>query len=398
MSDHSHLLYSFPRKVLGSAPRSVAKQLVDRRPAETSALTLRLLDPKDDTFNSTAYCRLGTITVDTDDVFRTPLLESQQQIVLSEGSREVLFSELHFAGRSRSIWSFRSATEVVRGYGAPADCAPEILAAVGLGDSAERPLKELGECGIARLEIVSALYSKSKYVVLDRPFASISPKYVEDLATLMLSAIRDSERCLIITGVERLPKAWKSSDLVYSMKDGVAEGGHVFRRRRRSVSAVRALMHNPWRFGHNRPVLTRPQTFAKPPVRAAIRESVQTEAIENPKLSEIFKLDSLATEKTEDGPAAGSPQVEGRKRPGELTGVSKLSKLGMLGRCFRLGHLLKQLYRSNPSVVELVTARSVASEMSTQIRMGDSLRRQRLRWISCLAASISAFGIWLLIR
>jgi hypothetical protein len=170
--------------------------------------------------------------------------------------------------------------------------------------------------------------------------------WVERIAALLCENARSSNKIFVVTGLDRLPAAWRASDAV------TVEWVGLWRKRgmslrwesdpllKESIQKARLMM------GAARPqadltrrecFVTRAQSIHRPSLKASLPTAVQTEAIENPSVEDVLGAESAVPSIAVSGlfhrNSSVLPQAEEegitrvRKKTGKLTRVSKIEKL-----------------------------------------------------------------------
>lgn len=305
---------------------------------ENNLLSIRLLSQQGG-FENVIVCERDTITVVNDlqtnggRPIREALKSADAQIVLREGSQQMLTSEVSVVGKSDSIWNYRTPRAVIGAASTAREHSDMVLQLSGLSECADEPLSRLSECALGRLSIIAALFCRAKALIFDDPFDGISLVWVEDLAALMLYAAENSGRFFIVTGLPSLPKCWQERQSVKIQELGTLPNanGVVEEPAVKALTAFQELV----RRNHETTdiacdILTHPQTFNKPPIRAAVPEVLQKELIENPNLAEMLPQQNAPTGETKA--AIDNENSTSRRRTGTLT---QLNRWHILSRVFR---------------------------------------------------------------
>ncbi len=343
----------------------------ERRPV----LTLRQLSRGGD-FIRSVQCQAGQITIITGESgsgyqpFRDSLLGRHGPVPVSlrfDGA-ELNPSEVYAVGLAHYVWTESSVRGVLTAAGVAAEDTEPLLESLGLLASRDSSPRTLGECGIRRLAIICSLYSQAKVIVFDRPFAPVEPKWWDVLATMMLEKARESSQILIVTGLERIPNIWRSSPFVrtenvdFVKRKTIGFSGAGDEESATALSTVRTLLAygSPAETEDNL-IRTRPQRITKPSTRVAVPEALQTEAITNPRLSEMLNM---------AGDETGSDDViyvgRGERRRSSMSNAStrrgnnhltRISVIQRLSHRSRIMHALRSLRRSFNALLRRLNVR-----------------------------------------
>lgn len=354
----SELQPNFQRlKVVGRQqpdPKCLVKlgSLAERARESGAPLVLRQLSRSGE-FVRTITCKPGHVSIleSSDPTSFKPFQEtlSGRQgvdiVSLRYGARELFPSEVYSLGNENTGWERLTVVEALTSAGAAVRLIAPTLAFVGLEGVASTQVISLDDCAMRRLALCCALFSRCPVVFMDRPFETLTSAWTERLAALLAESAKSSNKIFIVTGVDRLPAAWKKSDTVKVEQIG------TWRKRALSFRAgadpllsesidKARLMMGVARFSEQKAqndcFVTRAQSIHRPVVKCQLPERVQTEAIVNAAASVEMQNDlqtgsiavsGLYHRDSVESPAAEEGITRLRKKTGKLTRVSKIERL-----------------------------------------------------------------------
>ena len=140
-----------------------------------------------------------------------------------------------------ALLSFHSKLASVFRYAGAAyrDEAERLLALVGMEAQAERPIVELANCDLKRLELAIALANQPKLLLMDEPTAGMAPKERVDLMRLTAGIARDTGIGVLFTEHD-MDVVFEHSDSVMVLNRGelIATGTPEEVRRDPQVRAI----------------------------------------------------------------------------------------------------------------------------------------------------------------
>ena len=325
---------------------------------------------EDGNFVRTVRCLPGQITVlfaegqESLELFRKALLGEKHEgrVILRYGSHDLHHSEVNVATNMPYIWSSKSVADILRAAGISEQFFQDLLNLIGLGSSLNSSPQDLDASSLRRLAILCSFFSRTRLLYYDRPFLNLDSRWTSVLAGLMLQAVEVGRRIVVVTGMKKLPAAWKGNKvvLVEGRKDAAEQEDDLAAliSRTRSVDDVRSY------------IVTRPQ-FIYPPV-GTTPETLQAEAIRNPNLAALVNqeepLEALAVS---NGVSQAAPPEVPKRVPtgmrrtasGRLTrvsGVYKMKRSPLLTKIRKLKQYFTESSRPDNSSKSLYIAIKVA--------------------------------------
>ena len=298
-----------------------------------------------DGFERTVTCRPGMITVLPEGqkqdykVFCDALLgrDSGQLVSMRYGKHQLHPSEIHTVITSNVIEPGLTVEDVLLRSGVAEQSLKDVAKAIGLESELRSKTQNLTNKKVARLSAAVAIWSKSRIVYLDAPFRMLGSEWAPTMAHLLLESVSDSNRVMIVGGVAKLPRMWKSSPLVEvaGVEVGVYDG---------DVQVVDETMGYLRKIQHligstaedDNLITTYPQRIFRR--RTPSDSAMCIEAISNPNLTEseqdLYAVDIDKNKSSGNKPASRKRRSSGsssrRNRKGtarKLTQVTRMQRL-----------------------------------------------------------------------
>ncbi len=291
-------------------------------------------------FFRTVNCFPGKVTVIQEqkqggfEPFRMALLgkPSPMRVDMRYRSAPLRQSEIHVPGVEDVVGKKQSVTESLKFFGVPETMEQSVLQDFELLEYAEKPVDELPNRLARNLSVCCALFSKTKFLVLDDLTASFTGKSWEKVQKYIVDSVRNTDRVAIVTGLEKVPSQWEGNDSV------AVEALEGVRKRKMSFTAaptdetlikVRDMMNLPRITTESlKTFTTYPQKIGKVDVRTRAPrtpESLYSEAIANPNVERVISMDSSADSLEGENPTPSALPAKVQKT--SLTKVSTAMRL-----------------------------------------------------------------------
>lgn len=330
-------------------------------PGDRAGAVLQLRQfPTGTGFVRTVNCAPGQLTVLTGDYekdskqFRDALVgrPSSTPVTMRYGTDDVSPSEIFSVGVFDILSDDLTVSRALERAHVQGEDAKLLLSQARLSAADGALIRDLDESSRRQLSILVGLFSRTRFVLFDRPFLSVSSGAIEPLAEMMLRAAQVSKRIVVITGVEKIPEIWKNSrDVHFS--------GHESRETRtksktlriqreiepEAADSVRSMIQGNRLAAENGDfIYTRPMIINPSGARQASGGRLQNESIANPHFAEIVGVQAAAagaenegSKVSINGAAPKAPRDSARRKranTGTLTRVStwELIKRRLIGK------------------------------------------------------------------
>lgn len=288
-----------------------------------------------DGFERTVSCRRGMITVlpggaqnQSYDVFRNALLgrKGGEHVSMRLGQHKLHSSEIHTVIPSEVVAPNRTVEDALKRGGVAEEEINEVAMAVGIDKYLKEKTDAVAPKIVSRLTTAVAVWSRARIVYLDAPFKSVGNEWAPALAHFLLESILNSDRIMIIGGVEKLPRTWRSHSFVEvaGVEVGVYDGDVQVVDE--TMGYLRKIQHliGSSSFDDGSLRTTYPQRIFRR--RTPSDSAMCIEAITNPNLTDseqnLYRV-------TPEVMGVDNPEKPKRKRKptGKLTRVTRLQKL-----------------------------------------------------------------------
>ena len=332
-------------------------------------------------FATAIVCNPGAITVfpsvqEDPDIF--PFIEvlrgnrKRGDVQIRLASEQLQASEIHILSNASAANPKLTIGETLLGSGVPLADLDSVARSVGLDEVLDKSSNTLTSTELARLVLSQALYSRAKVVFVDKIFDEVGSEWIPAIAHAMLQAVSGSNRVIIVQGLTKMPRIWKSSPHVERVsieKDSVPavseetalEAGEYLRK-------IRSVVGNP---GPEQDfIITYPQRIFRR--RTPSGSLLMSEIISNPRTTESHVLPDERAMDVHERPTLESSEmaavVDEIRRPagGKLTRVSKIERL----RNTSTVRLLKRALRGGSNNGQIHT--------TMNLRVSEAQRREEL--------------------
>ncbi len=259
-------------------------------------------------FSRTVKCSPGSITVLPSgrqakkyEAFRQALLGKtvENNVSIRLGSYNLHASEIHTVGNNEVVEPGTTVRDMLNRAGVNEESHEGLASAVGLTKMLDELTENLEPSVVTRLAITCAFCSRCRIVFVDAPFADVGMEWVPALANFMLQSVVSSNRIIIVTGIERMPRIWKSSPFVETagVEVGTRDGdSQIVEETMGYLRKIRHLIGTA--HSAEDTIFTYPQRIFRSRTPSSV--GLRAEAIENPNCD--FQ-EEMASPQVESGPA-----------------------------------------------------------------------------------------------
>ncbi|MCB9029435.1 MAG: hypothetical protein H6619_00130 [Deltaproteobacteria bacterium] len=173
-------------------------------------------------------CGTGEITVlraNTDQdllPFRQTLFgqNSGHKFTLSLNNSPFLVKDASLIGFGHNLQETKTPLQLLTDRGVREDRANALLINFGFEEQLELPSNKLNECARIRLQILLAVISKKKVLILDSPFERISEEWKDRFAELVADSTVNQAKITIITRLTYRPQSWVGNQIIQRVEVG----------------------------------------------------------------------------------------------------------------------------------------------------------------------------------